>query len=164
VKRRAVHPIAVMVAEERGVVLLVAAEQGVSDAEDLVHDAVIALLRQVARGTFVLRGDEHGMRATIRAYLVTTARRLAWRQLRRASLERGADEPPDAYDPLPTFEARSELRALDLSPTALATFQIVAFEGTTACAARRLGLRPATLYTRLRALRADARAARRRLK
>ena len=162
-KRRAVHPIAVMVAEERGVVLVVAAEQRVPDAEDLVHDAVIALLRQIARGTFVLHGDEHGMRATIRAYLVVTARRLAWRQLRRASLERGA-EPPDAYDPLPRFEARSELRALDLSPTALATFQIVAFEGTTARAARRLRLRPATLYTRLRALRADARAARRRLK
>ena len=163
-KRRALHPIAVMVAEERSVVLVVAAEQHVPDAEDLVHDAALALLRQIARGRFVLRGDERAMRATIRAYLVTTARRIVWQRARHAHVERCAREPLDAYDPRDRFEARSELRALDLSPTALATFQIVAFEGTTARAARRLRLRPGTLYTRLRALREDARAARRRLK
>lgn len=151
-----------MVAEERGVVVAVAVEQRVPDVDDLTQSAVLAVLRQVARGTFVPRGDEAGVRATIRAYLVTTARRLAWEGWRRAHVERDGRLPLDICDPRPRFEARSELRALDLSPVAVAFFQAIVHEGNVRRAALRLGWRPSSAYARRDALRQDALAALRR--
>lgn len=158
-KRRAVNPLAVMVAEERGVVLAVAVEQRVPDVDDLTQSAVLAVLRQVARGSFAPIGDDAGVRATIRAYLVTTARRLAWERWRRAHVERVTREPLEPCDPRPRFEARSELRALDLPPVAVAFFQAIVHEGNVRKAALRLGWRPSSAYARRDALRQDALAA-----
>jgi hypothetical protein len=131
---------------------------------DKVDSAIAAVLATVARVRFVEVADAAEQRAMVRAYLRTVARRIAWEQIHRARLERAAREPAEHYDPLPMFEARSTLRALDLSPTALAFFQALTFYGSVPLAAARMGWPQGTGYTRRNALRRDALAALRRVR
>ena len=65
--------------------LAVAAEQRVpeQDRGKLVNSTLVAVLADLTRGTFVVLGEEHEMRATIRGYLATTARRIVWEQRHR---------------------------------------------------------------------------------
>ena len=125
-------PIAALFTEERNVVLSVAAEQRLpsQDHGDLMNSTLVAVLSHVARGRFVMLDDAEAMRATVRAYLCTTARRIVWEHRHRERMERDAREPLMSFDPMPRFEARSDLRALDLSPVAVAFFQAIVHEGS----------------------------------
>lgn len=155
-------PMTELVVAERGVVLAVAVEQKVAqgDREDLVHDVLVLVLRLVARGTFVTPEGKGDMRAVVRSYLATTARRLVWRESARSLREQVGREPMEpTFDPTPRFEARSELRALDLPPVSAAFVAAIASEGNVLQAATRLGWRQGTAYSRLVALRRDVRAA-----
>jgi hypothetical protein len=62
------------------------------------------------------------------------------------------------------FEARSDLRALDLSPVAIAFFSAIAYEGNVFRAAERMGWPVGTAYARRTALRQDALRALRRIR
>jgi hypothetical protein len=159
-------PIAALFVQERNVVLSVVAEQHVphQDAGDLVNSTLVAVLSHVARGRFVPLDDAQDMRAVVRAYLCTTARRIVWEQRHRERMERDAREPHPTYDPTPMFEARSDLRALDLPPVAAAFFQAIVHEGHVYGAAKKLGWRTTTAYARRDVLRQDALAALRRIR
>lgn len=155
-------PMTELVVAERGVVLAVAVQEKVAwdDREDLVHDVLVLVLRLVTRGTFVTPEGKADMRAVVRSYLATTARRLVWRESARSQREELVREPMEpAFDPMPRFEARSELRALDLPPVSAAFVAAIAVEGNVLQAAMRLGWRQGTAYSRLVALRQDVRAA-----
>jgi hypothetical protein len=165
-KRRRPDPIAEVFVSESKVLRLVARDLHVPHRQhaDFIHDVLVIALDCLARGMFVVPSNPDELRPHVRGYLRTIAWRF-WRDTRdRLSVDRELREPVEPFDPMPRFEARSELRALDLSPTALAFWQLIAHEESVPRVARRLNLPAGTVYTRVRLLRKDAVAARRRLK
>lgn len=164
-KRRRLDPnIAELLVEERDAILTVARRLPRALRADLVQEVLAEALDAAARGTFQALGVEAEMRASIRAYLRTIARRLVRERRLLARVEVQFIDALEPYDPLPMFEARSDLAALDLSPVAIAFFAAVAFEGNVFRAAARMGWPVGTAYSRRAALRRDALVALRRIR
>lgn len=135
------------------------------EREDLVQETLLRMVRRILRGgPFLVHEDEEEQRKKVRNYLRRIAQRLAYRWHLRATLARVAAEiatatRPTFTDPTVGFEARSELRALDIPEDMVPLLVAVGELGSVSAVALALGMRAATVYTRLRNLRRDLRAA-----
>ena len=156
-KPRPLDPVMVAILAEASVAREVARLYRIParDLEDVEQVALTIMVRVVQRGGFVPSDDMGDMRARAQQYLVIVARNLAcanWRKRQRLNLP--GELPAVGVDLLPYLEARSSLRRVPM-PSYLCP--LLAAGDTIAEYARKYGVLRATLYGRLRAVRAKLR-------
>ncbi len=159
-KPRTLEPVMVAILAEASVAREVARLYRVParDIEDVEQEALAVIVRAVQRGAFVPSEDMGDMRARARQYLVVVARNLAcanWRKRQRLDLP--GELPAVSVDLLPYLEARSALRRVPMPSYLRPILAALADGATIAEYARKHGVLRATIYGRLRALRAKLR-------
>lgn len=171
-RRSGVSPLMLLVLQEQGAVRDELRRRRVPQQEqaDLVQEALLVMVRRIVCGPmFVVYEDEREQRQKVRGYLRGIAERLARRWHARTMLVRMATEAASATmpaftDPTARFEARSDVRGLDIPEPMVPLLVAIVELGNVSAAARAAGMRSPTAHTRMRHLRRDLRAAEQRRK